>query len=206
MSDFNFSEESLSQIRSLMNNPVFDELRRRQAASQLRNDVTASWIDHFMNRMNPSSTNATINQKTGQPHTVESMVEELRERVKLDSITKQASIDFPLVINATVKKKLTPEEKEKFIEKVRTFIENMFSSHRGYVDDPAVIYECRSQFGDEDTIEFASEIIEEVKKARESLGAKENDSSLPSPYLGQPQRADPTADMFFPLFEHVKNL
>jgi len=206
--DLIFSDEAVKQIQELLNAPTFDRIRRADQAASLRNDVHADWITNFMNRMmqNEEVSSHMVDTKTGQTHTVSSLVDELRERVQLDAISKEASLeDIPLTAKAIQKKKtksLSDDEKQN----VSQFIEDMYSSHRGYCDTPAVMYACKEKFGNDlviDNLNFIQDKIMESKDKHKSPGVS---AILPSPYQGEPMKADPQNDMFQPLFEHIKNI
>lgn len=68
--------------------------RKQSYARQMRGEETADWLQDFFTSY--ASGDPTINKQTGRKHTVESMVEELKERVRLDSIKKEAIYRPPL--------------------------------------------------------------------------------------------------------------
>lgn len=200
--DLNLND-SIRQINNLV-----DRARRQSHASSMRNDTTADWITNFMNRMNQNvESESTMNKETGQAHTVDSMVAQLRSRVGLDSLKKDATlVEIPLTAKAIQKKKtdssLTDDDKQN----ASRFIDDFFSSHRGYADVPAVLYACRDKFGNDivaENLDFFSKTIDEAKERNHSPGMS---SILPSPYQGQPLKVDLQHDLFQPLFENIKNL
>lgn len=209
MSDeLKFNEATIKQLTELLNSPAFDQLRRQQHASQLRNEATADWITNFMNRMQAGNVpEYMLNKETGQLHTVESMVESLKQRVGLEQIKKDASMmEIPLTAKAIQKKKTDTELTDDKKQNVSRFIDDFFSSHRGYADIPAVLYACRDKFGSDvvaDNLDFFMEAIEGAKEKNQSPGIS---VILPSPYQGQPMKVDLQHDLFQPLFEHIKNL
>lgn len=206
--DIKFNQKAVQQMADLLNGPEFDQMRRQQYAAQLRNDKTADWVSNFMNRMvSQNVPDHILNKETGQAHTVESMVASLKERVKLDSITKDAGLkDIPLTAKAIQKKKTDTELTDERKESISRFIDEFFSSHRGYADAPAVLYACREKFNKDmvsENIEFFLKFIQEAKEKNKSPGMS---AILPSAYQGQPLKVDLQHDLFQPLFENIKNL
>lgn len=206
MSDeLNFSAEALKQMQDLLQTPAFDRIRRADHAASLRNDVQADWITNFMNRMLQTNVpDHMIDPKTGRAHTVDSMVADLAERVQLDSISKQASLEPPLTAKGIQKKKTKLSDEQK--SEIAQFIDDLYSSHRGYCDTPAVFYSLKEKFGDDDIIENMSFVEDKIKDTKDKYKSPGVSAILPSPYQGQPMKADPQADMFQPLFEHIKNI
>lgn len=207
MSDeLKFSDEALMQMQSLLQDPAFDRIRRAEHAATLRNEVHADWITNFMNRMMQSESvpDHIINPKTGKAHTVDSMVADLAERVQLSALSKQASSEPPLTAKGIQKKKTKLSDEEK--STIAQFIEDLYSSHRGYCDTPAVFYALKEKFGDDSVIENISFVEDKIKDTKDKYKSPGVSAILPSPYLGQPMKADHQSDMFQPLFEHIKNI
>jgi hypothetical protein len=206
--ELKFNDESLRQIQELINTPAFNIVRRQAEVRNWRNETQADWVTNFMQRMH-QQTNEELDAATGEAHTVESKVQELRQRVRLDAIEKQASAEqIPLskqmILEAKSKKKDLSGSDTK--QQIQRFIEDHYSSHRGYADEPAVIYACREKFGDDrvaDNISFIKKMIDE---ARSRYLTPDIGATLPSPFQGQPMKADPQGDTFQPLFENIKNL
>lgn len=206
MSEIEFSNEMIKQIKDLVNSEPFSVVRREAFAREWRNETTADWISNFMSRMK-SKDDALVNAKTGQPHTVESMVEELRERVKLDNIQKTAGIsDLPLSAKMVVEARKKKDLSDTTLQSINQFINDLYGSHRGHIDDPAVIYACREKFGDQIVADYGSEIEDIIKEAREAHKSMNVHDMLPSPFQGQPWKADHQYDLNQPLFENIKNI
>ena len=205
------SEKGLREIQEIVSSPIFNVVRRSAEVREWRNETTADWIANFMatmERRNESSKpEYEVDLKTGEIHNVESMVADLRERVKLDAIQKGASLnEIPLskkmVVEAASKKK--DQDEEKYL--IQQFIEDHYSSHRGHADSPAIIYACRDKFGFDqvaDNLKFIEKIIEE---SREKFRSPNLLSILPSAFQGQPMKADPQGDSLTPIFENIKNI
>lgn len=190
--DFYFTEESIQKIKDLMRSPVFDSINRQEQARNLRNEVEADWISNFMSRM----------QQQTHPHaqyaTVESVVDELRSRVKLDAIAEKTAavksgiypISF-LVANADN------------MEEIKDFIRNHLSSHRGYSDVPAIMSDIRDKFGMETVDAIGKKKIEAaIKELKDSFGTQDISSLLGSQYTGEPQKAD--MNEIVPIFPNIK--
>ena len=132
------------------------------------------------------------------------MVAELSERVKLEKIKKDASLEPPLTAKGFQKKKTKLSEESK--ARICQFIDDLYSSHRGFCDTPAAIYALKEKFGTDEINEnydFIEVQINEAKDKHKSPGVSQ---ILTSPYQGQPIKADPQSDMFQPLFENIKRL
>lgn len=198
-----------AELARLLNTPEFRKMEQRQVFAGMRNQAEPDWLQSLYSKFATlGGTDSQINEKTGQPHTVESMVQELRERVKLDGLTKQASVRIPLSRIAMEREQEKSEEtskkeREEKLPELFNFIEDLFSSHRGFVDTPAVIQECRSKFGNELCHSFSEEILEQVKKMRDKFDVSSVNFFLPS--SGQPEKGD-SFNTFTPLFEHVGNM
>jgi hypothetical protein len=301
MSDMiKLSEKGLADLKEIVRSPIFNVVRRSAEVREWRNETTADWIANFMatmERRQESNPDYQIDPKVGEGHNVESMVADLRERVKLDAIKKDANLklaqdlpsppsqgepvilrskhdapsywhemgggpedadnmrtqlknagwtdaqiqelnnqyvaatstpaghgkqgpgqnpeDYPAevpagfypqqdpeVVEAASKKKEQDEEKHD----IQQFIEDHYSSHRGHADAPAIIYACRDKFGPEkvaDNLKFIEKVIKESKEKFKSPNVL---SILPSPFQGQPMKADPQGDTMQPLFENIKNI
>jgi hypothetical protein len=201
-----FSSTALKQVQDLLKDPVFSEIRRRETVRGWRNEVTADWVENFMHRMQTTDkSNAPTNPKTGKPHTVESMVEELKERVQLSAINKTAAA-FPLTIKQAEfeKKKISKDDLENAKSKIAEFIDNMYGSHRGYVDAPAALFECRKVFGQDIVHELSDFITDEITKAHKIHSQEGMQAILPAPFLGQPQQVDNSE--VAKIFENIKSI
>ena len=145
----------------------FDTIRRVDHVRSLRGEVTASWLDNFMDRMNQNMVTEShlINAETGKPHTVETLVADLRQRVGLDALAeKQPEVEIPLS-----KKKATLLD----FDKIKTSIDNFLSSHRGHTDDQAVLYYLRDLFGEDKVNELSDKITTYIAESR-----KQYDSAI----------------------------
>lgn len=187
--DIKISEKALRELKLLTESNAWSAVRRVEHAQGLRGEVTANWLDSFMNRMYKNEVNKEshlINAKTGRPHTVESMVEDLRERVKLDSITKQSSInDIPL------SKKMAEQKNELEMQEVSRTIENFLTSHRGHADDQAILYFLRDTFGEEKVNKLHDAILKKIEQLRAELAEPVLvDNSLADAALGQPLKLE----------------
>lgn len=191
MSDnIKISERALRELKLLTESKAWQDIRKAEHAKSLRGEVTANWLDSFMNRMYQSEINKQehlVNAKTGKPHTVESMVQELRERVQLDSLTKSGKPTGELPLS----KKMAEQMYAHDMQEITKAIENFLSSHRGHADDQAVLYFLRDTFGEEHINKLSDQItkkIEQLKKeyAEPLLG----DEALADAALGQPLKLE----------------
>lgn len=190
MSDSKINDKTLHDLKMLMESQAWSEIRKADHAKGLRGQVTANWLDSFMNRMYQNEVTKTTNlvdSKTGKPHTVDSLVADLRERVKLDSLTKSGGEDTAIPLS----KKLADDMYADDMQKIIRAIENFLSSHRGHSDDQAILYFLRDTFGEEKVNKLSDQItkkIEQLKK--EYVEPMVNDDSLADAALGQPLKLD----------------
>lgn len=291
MSTLNISQKGMEELVELMDTPLFNAVRRTDEVKHWRNEIHADWISNFMHRMQQEMVPEAnlVDDKTGKAHTVESMVLDLRDRVKLDSLEKSAeydtevdgepldtiveldteeelktlfdkteldddtSVDCPesadnslsklkdfLDQNPDVKNALkavlgdpidqvdhTPleEESEELLlsasmilsanskkkdlelkNEIEQFIEDLFASHRGGVDDMAVVWALREKYGANNLLNYGNFIEEKIKAARERNPSGDMKFILPTPYMGTPMRADPQGNERQPMFENIKNM
>lgn len=100
------------ELEWLLSAPRFAADRHQAKARQMRGEQHPEWVDNFFDSLMGSMSvegsievsvkeDPTINKQTGIRHTVESMVEELAARVKLDAIQKSASFEVPLFVRAS---------------------------------------------------------------------------------------------------------
>jgi len=208
------------ELQSLLSTPALNKAKGQGIVRSLRNEVQADWVSDFMDKMHSStektvdaSSHCPVNEKTGKVHTVESMVSELRERVNLDFIDKEAEDAkpselkdpvFPLsytMVSAAFKKKADAVKSE-----ISQFINDLYASHRGGVDKMAVIWSLREKYGI-DTLRDLKEFIDsEIESARVRNPNVDVSSMLPRPYMGTPTKSNPQADAEQPLFENIKNV
>jgi len=205
-----WNEKSLKELHELLMQPSVQSILqkaqgedRQIVARNLRNDVQADWLDSFFNRMSQESTASRINKETGKPHTVESMVEEYKEKIGLKSIISQpaeekltsvADFDIPLSkkqANDFLKKKeLTDLDRSAVWDDILQHISAHLSSHRGYADTPAIVYELRDTFGQGLIEEFGDKLIKEIIKQKGQYDVGDVHSRLPKAPTGQPQKVD----------------
>jgi len=224
MTNLQLSQNGVNEIQKLMDSPIFDSARRTNTVKSWRNEVQADWVTNFMDQMmhNEAEKNVSsnlIDDKTGKSHTVDSMVEDLKARVQLDMLKSaepekieseqpakpvQAEENFflskTMIIEAASKKKDLELK-----QNVDQFISDFFTSHRGGVDDMAVIWALREKYGIEKLRDLEKFINESIAVSRQNNPVDNMSFSLPAPYMGSPQKADHQSDMQ-PLFEHITNM
>lgn len=206
--DIKLDDESLAALQSLLNEPSVQSFMRdsnaRDRAASLRGEVTANWLDSFLTRMSLDTNNQLephlINEATGQLHTVESMVNMYKEQVGLDNITKSADLKIPLSLKASnhgVEEMPTKKEQEaerarlaEVLEDMKKDISHMITSHRGYVDTPAAIYEVREKYGLNEVNALKSELLEFIEAAKEEYMSSNPDVKLPEAGQGMPIRVE----------------
>ena len=151
---------------------------------------------------------------------VEAKVKEFRDRVQLDSLTKEASekgeFTFPLYLKKAevssnniemvpAEVETTDQDKadeEQAIEIV-SYIRALVESRKGRIDIPAVIFTLKRLFGDEIVRENLEEIQQIAQRAKERYDVKLN-VQMPRP-LGQLNQTFETEDnKLFPLTDHLK--
>lgn len=187
-------------LQGIYDLPSVKNILRQEKARTDRGDAVPNWLDAFAESIVASKTvDAKIDDVQGceanKHHTVESMVKELRKRVKLDDLLKTANYKFPLSENQVEDAEIAAE--------MKNFIDDIFSSHYGRVDTPSVIYELRERF-DQDTFDRHSELINKAIKENKEMYSS-GEAKLDSFDSGSPIPANMT-DTNFPLFEHVGGL
>jgi len=210
----NISQTGIDELRALMEEPIFNSVRRENrtdAVRSWRNEVQADWVSNFMNRMQNTSvdnTNAAIvNDKTGKVHTVESMVESLKDRVKLDSLSKAArEVKDSYLLSKTMILEASSKKKDNLKFELAQFIDDHFSSHRGGTDDMAVVWALREKYGVDNLRDYEDFIKSKIEQSRARHPDSDMNFVLPSPYMGTPMKADPQGDSQQPMFENMKNL
>ena len=87
------NQDNLKALFDLLerSKPAFARAEQRSYARDLRNETTANWLDNFINTQIVEASDPVINKQTGLKHTVESMVEDYRLRVGLNTLNKEAS-------------------------------------------------------------------------------------------------------------------
>lgn len=187
--DVKISERALRELKLLTESKVWQDIRKAEHAKSLRGEVTANWLDSFMNRMYQNEVNKQehlVNAKTGKPHTVESMVQELRERVKLDSLTKSGEpSEIPL------SKKMAEHMHAHDMQSITKAIENFLSSHRGHADDQAILYFLRDTFGEEHINKLSDQITKKIEQLKKEYAEPLlSDEAVADAALGQPLKLD----------------
>lgn len=197
MSDSILNKKALEELHKLLNSAEFSGVRQAQHAQNLRGEVTAGWLDSFMNRMYASEVKIAdhlVDATTGKAHTVESMVAELRDRVKLDILTKSGG-DIPL------SKKMAEQIVNPTMEELETSIRNFLTSHRGYADDQAILYHLRETFGEDGVNKLSDKLTEKIKLLKTELAEPlVGDHMAEDSSLGQPLKLedkDPQNDRMF---------
>lgn len=209
------NEVDLNKLRKLLNEPAIHNmlqkeiaLDRQVKARNMRNEVHADWLENFFQRMHGSyeaQGSHRINSETGRPHTVESMTAEYSKKIGLDKLISQsshdagamqkaASLDVPLSkkqANDFLKKKeLTDEERAALWEDIKHHIYSHLSSHRGYADAPAIVYELREVFSEDIINEFSDELMDEIEKQKQHYDVGNIRNRLPSAPMSNPQKVD----------------
>jgi hypothetical protein len=202
-----FDNEALAELSRLLNTSSLQEYvakeEREEHARGLRGEVTANWLDKFMDRMSQDTPAAQgsdnlVNEATGESHTVESMVEQYRDAVGLDAIQKSANIDFPLskklaaengivdFPNQKKKPEIDEEADARLLGEMVQAIHDHLGSHRGYSDTQAVVYDLRESFGDVDVERHSERIMEEIEEAKTQYTHEDPAGRLPYAPKDQP--------------------
>lgn len=208
-------DEALMELNKLLGSSALQEYvvksEREQYARGLRGEVTSNWLDSVMDRMYMNSAKTVdespqpflVNEATGEQHTVESMVEHYKDAVGLDLITKEAALKIPLSIKQakkehgivdlpTSKKKdeVDPEKENAILGDMLIAIHDHLSSHRGYADKQAIVYDLRNTYGEDVVEKFKVRIEEEIEKVRDSYSNDDPYSQLPYASKGQPLKVN----------------
>lgn len=207
---FDFDDEALAELNRLLNAPSLQDYvlkaEREDHAKALRGEVTANWLDKFMDRMciDQAASNTPehlVNEATGQQHTVESMVEQYREEVGLDLI-KSAELDLPLskkqaaehgiidLPNQKKKDELDEDEEAALLGDMLQSISDHLSSHRGFADTQAIVYDLRETFGDDAVLRHEERIAEEIENAKSQYTHDDPYGRLPYAPKGQPLKVN----------------
>lgn len=213
------NDKTSQALHGLFAEPVFNKYRQHYYASSARNEVHADWISNVMNTLqNISDTNVSanlINDKTGKVHTVDSMVADLKDRVKLDSIEKAASTkgtkdtkEFPLSALAMGFDSATEEDDAKkniIWDKMLTFVESHVNSHHGHADTPAIMHDLRLKFGEDMLNEIGIKKVKDlVERVKGEFHTQDIDALLPPAYTGDPIPLDTAGEVNVPLFENIR--
>jgi hypothetical protein len=195
--DIKLDAKTLMDLKMLVESAEWGAIRRVDHARGLRGEVTANWLDNFMSQMyhqEVQKSSNLVDAKTGQIHTVESLVAELRERVGLDTLTKSGTGH-----NIPLSKKMA--EQVVIPSDVTKAIENFLSSHRGHADDQAVLYYLRDTFGDEQINKISDKITTEIQRLKTQFtGPIVDHNAMEEAAMGQPlklEENDPKNDQIF---------
>ena len=183
----NLTTEQIQALKVLLQTPAFNQVRRQEVARGLRNEVEADWISNFMQRQQ--------REQAPTQATVESVVQELRDRVKLDSLAKAAGTKTPPLSELEIIKSAVGEANDDTgsadLNEVVKYINDHLSSHRGYADTPAILLALREKFGpdllDRLGLRRIKDLIEELKA---KFGKQDVKNLLPSVYTGEPAKVD----------------
>lgn len=215
------SDDFVIELQSLLASPVLRQIvqdieREDQAlvGQNLRNEVQADWLSNVFDRMsrdvNLNVESHQINKETGQPHTVESMVEEYHKKIGLseliskaneddgESVAKVASIDIPLSSKQAdylfKKKEYSDEELSLVWQRMKEFIDSHLKSHRGYSDAPAILYDLKDAFGSDLVNMLYKKITDEVVKQKQAYDVSDIRQQLPNPNINTPRKLDFSQD------------
>lgn len=138
--------------------------KKRSYARSLRGESDPEWVHDFFKSF--SAEDPTIDKESGRKHTVESMVEELKNRVKLDSISKIASIcsrEPSLFFRRAEKTNDLLDEMKDYIER------HYLKPGHGQSSRPALFEAIKEKFGldrlDEGGgVEKIKSMIDEIRK------------------------------------------
>lgn len=146
--------------------------RRASIARQMRGDELPDWMAEAFAIMAAKQNDPTI-KANGEPHTIESMVDDLRDRVKLDSIQKQAGYEPPLFVRAEAE-----DEHQKNADRLLAGMADYLERHllkpgHGQSPLPALFEAIKEKFGIDGVsraggIEKVKVMIEKLKKEHES--------------------------------------
>lgn len=157
MTELNFAD-----LQWLFGSTKLDE-EKLATARRMRGDYMPEWADEFLQSF--SADDPTINKETGIKHTVNSMVEDLKQRVQLDAIKKSASFQPPLFVKAF---------EENWQEEVRDYVErHCLKPSHGQMLLPAIYEAVKDQFGvelvsDAGGAESLLEFLAKLKKEHET--------------------------------------
>lgn len=177
------TEINLQDIKWLLDG-ITDE--KSIKAASLRNGVEPDWVeDFFINYANLTSVDSSfasghpINAATGQAHTVESMVEELKQRVCLDQISKTASV-IPLY-----KKAMEPDQQ--ILNDMSNYIQTYhLKPAHGYPGSEVLFDTIKDKFGMETVMSIGRDrIMEMIDKTKETFKEPNIAEGLPK-YDGKP--------------------
>lgn len=229
----NLNKKALEEIKEILSNPALrpfvsriEAEERQLKARNMRDEVNADWLTDALSRIGGVDTvdasapkeSILINEATGQPHTVESMVALYRDRVGLDTIQKSSETsgnnlgksaswsDTPLS-----KKRIAADDsasKKKvdspILKEMLAYIDSHLASHRGYSDGPAIIFDLREVFGQEDVQENSDRLLNEIESRKKTF-LSQNPPDKPHFILyHQPQKVNEGTPENNDIFENIK--
>lgn len=187
----------LNEINKLLTSlePLSRQYEQEHLAKKMRGEVYADWLNNFISRYSPPEqarkNDPTINKETGLQHTVESMVDELANRVGLKALQKTAS-------------SLEEKEPEAAVTEMRDFLVKAYlEPTNGEASWASMVEGLKGEFdnvisvfGMENLRSFAEEVKEDFRQHRGSTyGGGEKTYAPPSATTsGTP---DPSNDRMF---------
>jgi len=184
--------------------------RRRAEAQVRRGGSYPDWVEDFLVLAIGGAGDPTMDESTGIRHTVQSMVSELRARVALDAITKEASAHLVTALSKLGSKELSGVEKRALLsalglprlsykqagdvdgEKILASMEDYILRHhvrpsRGHTPAEALYESVKDQFGIEGVTAAGGRevIIKMLRRLREENEAPNAADALPT-YDGTP--------------------
>lgn len=222
---------AIEEIRAILSSPALKpymtrlEAEERQIkARNLRDEVNSDWLMDALTRISGVSSvdaiepkqSALINEATGKPHTVESMVAFYRDKVGLDAIHKSSEFeksemdksasDAPLS-TVPADQKTDPKKKDSDIKlnEMIAYIDGHISSHRGYVEAPAIIYDLREVFGS-DLVQLHLKNLKDIIESKIKAFEKNKPQDRPRVELySRPQKVNEGIPENTNIFENIKD-
>lgn len=221
---------ALEEIRAILSNPALKpymtrlEAEERQLkARNLRDEVHSDWLMDALTRISGTSSvdaiepkqSALINEATGKPHTVESMVAFYRDRIGLDAIHKSSEFNSdmdksaseiplstaPSAEGANIKKKDSNVE----LDEMMVYIDGHLSSHRGYATVPAVIYDLREVFGPDLVQKYSKQLETAIESKLEGLKKSMTPDRPRVELYNKPQKINEGIPENNNIFENIKD-
>lgn len=173
--------------------------RKQKNARQMRGEDLPEWFVAAFEGMALAGRDPTF-KESGEKHSVESMTEELRKRVQLDVIKKEASLEPPLFVKANAPKQRvyvqnvedssSKADAQKTLLEMKDYVERHFlRPGHGQASIPALFEAIKDKF-DIDGVSKAGG-IEQVKKMLEKLRIQYQEPNLAETlptYDGAPQQ------------------
>lgn len=179
-----FSDDEVKYLKQILSSLPLDEYlakaKQQQYAQGLRGEVESEWLSNFLANAYKSVENDTnigsaflVNEATGEPHTVDTVVEFYKGAIGLDKLLeKSASLDIPLSKKQAedIQKKNLEVNLSQFKDKIYEHTSNYISSHHGIADIPAILYDLREIFGDDIIFKMEEELTDFIKNKRLEYG------------------------------------